>query len=68
MLQIHLDGKKHAGKVRILGGPEAFQPPQPLPPLPEAEATAATPAPAKKPKAAGMRLREALLRERPFRD
>ena len=35
VLQVHLDGKKHAGKLRLLGGPEVFQPPMPLPALPE---------------------------------
>ena len=34
MLQTHLDGKKHAAKLRLLGGAEAFAPPKPLGPLP----------------------------------
>jgi len=33
-LQKHLDGKRHVAKLRVLGGPEAFLPPQPLGPLP----------------------------------
>ena len=64
MLQNHLDGKKHAAKIKLLGGPEAFAPPKPLQllgPLPEspavAAAAAATPAapspPVKKPKMEG---------------
>ena len=72
-LQTHLDGKKHHAKIKLLGGPEVFAPPQPLGPLPTvasgqclptdatAAATAAVAAaapPVKKPKTEGMCLKE----------